>query len=129
MFLFLGNFPLCLIAAREKKEVMVIDPSGNTYYNWLFCITLPVMYNWTLIIARSLYIFVDLSSLPVFKLTDLTVWPRALQDIPLFFITGCKETLCCSQRVFLRSGLDTLLHNILGNPVAGWRDEEDTFKF
>lgn len=79
MFLFLGNFPLCVfLAAREKKEVMVIDPSGNTYYNWLFCITLPVMYNWTLIIARSLYIFVDLSSLPVFRLTDLTVWPRAL---------------------------------------------------
>ncbi|XP_049646115.1 cGMP-gated cation channel alpha-1 [Suncus etruscus] len=38
-----------------KKEVMVIDPSGNTYYNWLFCITLPVMYNWTMIIARSCF--------------------------------------------------------------------------
>ncbi|XP_006894223.1 PREDICTED: cGMP-gated cation channel alpha-1 [Elephantulus edwardii] len=38
-----------------KKEVMVIDPSGNTYYNWLFCITLPVMYNWTMIIARACF--------------------------------------------------------------------------
>uniref|UniRef100_A0A8D1LCF5 Cyclic nucleotide-gated channel alpha-1 n=1 Tax=Sus scrofa TaxID=9823 RepID=A0A8D1LCF5_PIG len=40
---------------REKKEVVVIDPSGNTYYNWLFCITLPVMYNWTMIIARACF--------------------------------------------------------------------------
>ncbi|XP_058526119.1 cGMP-gated cation channel alpha-1 isoform X2 [Ochotona princeps] len=38
-----------------KKEVMIIDPSGNTYYNWLFCITLPVMYNWTMIIARACF--------------------------------------------------------------------------
>ncbi|XP_027401103.1 cGMP-gated cation channel alpha-1 [Bos indicus x Bos taurus] len=40
---------------EEKKEVVVIDPSGNTYYNWLFCITLPVMYNWTMIIARACF--------------------------------------------------------------------------
>ncbi|GAB5570842.1 cGMP-gated cation channel alpha-1 [Prionailurus iriomotensis] len=40
---------------EEKKEVTVIDPSGNIYYNWLFCITLPVMYNWTMIIARACF--------------------------------------------------------------------------
>ncbi|XP_066240748.1 cyclic nucleotide-gated channel alpha-1 [Saccopteryx leptura] len=40
---------------EEKKEVMVIEPSGNTYYNWLFCISLPVMYNWTMIIARACF--------------------------------------------------------------------------
>ncbi|KAM6150185.1 cyclic nucleotide-gated channel alpha-1 isoform 1-T2 [Erethizon dorsatum] len=40
---------------EEKKEVVIIDPSGNTYYNWLFCITLPVMYNWTMIIARACF--------------------------------------------------------------------------
>ncbi|XP_074083566.1 cyclic nucleotide-gated channel alpha-1 [Macrotis lagotis] len=39
----------------KKKEIMVIDPAGNTYYNWLFCITLPVMYNWTMIIARACF--------------------------------------------------------------------------
>ncbi|XP_004645721.1 cGMP-gated cation channel alpha-1 [Octodon degus] len=40
---------------EEKKKVVIIDPSGNTYYNWLFCITLPVMYNWTMIIARACF--------------------------------------------------------------------------
>ncbi|XP_004681539.1 PREDICTED: cGMP-gated cation channel alpha-1 [Condylura cristata] len=40
---------------EEKKEVLIIDPSGNSYYNWLFCITLPVMYNWTMIIARACF--------------------------------------------------------------------------
>nr|XP_034967862.1 cGMP-gated cation channel alpha-1 [Zootoca vivipara] len=40
---------------EEKKEVFVIDPSGNLYYNWLLCITLPVMYNWIMIIARACF--------------------------------------------------------------------------
>ncbi|CAI9563965.1 unnamed protein product, partial [Staurois parvus] len=40
---------------EPKKEIYVIDPSGNAYYNWLFCITMPVMYNWTMIIARACF--------------------------------------------------------------------------
>ncbi|XP_061565820.1 cGMP-gated cation channel alpha-1 [Cololabis saira] len=43
-------------AAEEKaREIRVIDPAGNTYYYWLFIITIPVMYNWTLIIARACF--------------------------------------------------------------------------
>ncbi|NXJ10936.1 CNG3 protein, partial [Odontophorus gujanensis] len=40
---------------EKKKDIFIIDPSGNTYYNWLFCITMPVMYNWTMIIARACF--------------------------------------------------------------------------
>ncbi|KAM4811761.1 cyclic nucleotide-gated channel alpha-1 [Urocitellus parryii] len=40
---------------EEKKEVEIIDPSGNSYYNWLLCISLPVMYNWTMLIARACF--------------------------------------------------------------------------
>ncbi|ELW71623.1 cGMP-gated cation channel alpha-1 [Tupaia chinensis] len=40
---------------EEKKEVAIMDPSGNTYYRWLFCITLPVLYNWTTLIARACF--------------------------------------------------------------------------
>ncbi|RXN08499.1 cyclic nucleotide-gated channel rod photoreceptor subunit alpha-like protein [Labeo rohita] len=39
---------------EEPKEIQVVDPAGNMYYNWLFVITCPVMYNWVLIIARCL---------------------------------------------------------------------------
>ncbi|XP_035515766.1 cyclic nucleotide gated channel subunit alpha 1a [Morone saxatilis] len=41
---------------KEKaKELFVINPAGSLYYNWLFIITLPVMYNWTMIIARACF--------------------------------------------------------------------------
>ncbi|KAM4048840.1 cyclic nucleotide-gated channel alpha-1 [Anomaloglossus baeobatrachus] len=40
---------------EKKKPIFVIDPAGNMYYNWLFCITMPVMYNWTMIIARACF--------------------------------------------------------------------------
>ncbi|KAM8843005.1 cyclic nucleotide gated channel subunit alpha 1a isoform 2-T3 [Synchiropus picturatus] len=41
---------------KEKpKELFVINPAGNLYYNWLFIITMPVMYNWTMIIARACF--------------------------------------------------------------------------
>lgn len=40
---------LCFL---RPKELFVINPAGNLYYNWLFIITVPVMYNWTMIIAR-----------------------------------------------------------------------------
>ncbi|KFU95934.1 Cyclic nucleotide-gated channel rod photoreceptor subunit alpha, partial [Chaetura pelagica] len=40
---------------RKKKDIFTIDPAGNIYYNWLFCITMPVMYNWTMIIARACF--------------------------------------------------------------------------
>uniref|UniRef100_A0A4W3IE97 Cyclic nucleotide gated channel subunit alpha 1a n=1 Tax=Callorhinchus milii TaxID=7868 RepID=A0A4W3IE97_CALMI len=33
----------------------ILDPAGNMYYNWLFVITMPVMYNWTMIIARACF--------------------------------------------------------------------------
>ncbi|KAI5087586.1 cyclic nucleotide gated channel subunit alpha 1a [Silurus meridionalis] len=40
---------------EESKEVFVINPASNLYYQWLLLITLPVMYNWTLIIARACF--------------------------------------------------------------------------
>ncbi|KAI4798065.1 hypothetical protein KUCAC02_023603 [Chaenocephalus aceratus] len=38
---------------KDPKELTVIDPASNLYYHWLGLITIPVMYNWTLIIARA----------------------------------------------------------------------------
>lgn len=41
--------------AAAPKEIQAVDPATNTYYYWLFIITIPVMYNWTLIIARACF--------------------------------------------------------------------------
>ncbi|XP_075891364.1 cyclic nucleotide-gated channel rod photoreceptor subunit alpha [Nelusetta ayraudi] len=41
--------------AAAPKEIQAVDPATNTYYYWLLIITIPVMYNWTLIIARACF--------------------------------------------------------------------------
>uniref|UniRef100_H0W1J8 Cyclic nucleotide-gated channel alpha-1 n=1 Tax=Cavia porcellus TaxID=10141 RepID=H0W1J8_CAVPO len=69
---------------EEKKEVTVIDPSTNTYYNWLFCIAMPVMYNWTMLIARH---FLD-------KELSEIVFRRSVREIMDMFVrlrTGYLE--------------------------------------
>ncbi|KAM3864835.1 cyclic nucleotide gated channel subunit alpha 1a [Diretmus argenteus] len=38
---------------KPKKDLFVLNPAGNLYYNWLAIIAIPVMYNWTMIIARA----------------------------------------------------------------------------
>ncbi|XP_078266715.1 cyclic nucleotide-gated channel rod photoreceptor subunit alpha [Rhinoraja longicauda] len=38
---------------RWTKIIPVVDPAGNVYYCWLMLISMPVMYNWTMIIARA----------------------------------------------------------------------------
>ncbi|TMS01058.1 cGMP-gated cation channel alpha-1 [Larimichthys crocea] len=40
---------------RHPKEISAVDPASNSYYYWLAIITIPVMYNWTLIIARACF--------------------------------------------------------------------------
>ncbi|XP_074764529.1 cyclic nucleotide-gated channel alpha-3 isoform X2 [Athene noctua] len=40
---------------RKKKEIFVIDPSSNIYYNWLTIIAAPVFYNWCMIVCRACF--------------------------------------------------------------------------
>lgn len=40
------------IPPSRPKEPLIIDPGSSRYYYWLFVITIPVMYNWIIIIAR-----------------------------------------------------------------------------
>uniref|UniRef100_A0A8C6T2I5 Cyclic nucleotide gated channel subunit alpha 1a n=1 Tax=Neogobius melanostomus TaxID=47308 RepID=A0A8C6T2I5_9GOBI len=49
------SYSLLPSATSRPKELLVINPAGNLYYNWLFVIALPVMYNWTMIIARACF--------------------------------------------------------------------------
>nr|XP_009942186.1 PREDICTED: cyclic nucleotide-gated cation channel alpha-3 isoform X2 [Opisthocomus hoazin] len=40
---------------RKKKEIFVIDPSSNIYYNWLTIIAAPVFYNWCMLVCRACF--------------------------------------------------------------------------
>ncbi|CAM9231919.1 unnamed protein product, partial [Lampetra fluviatilis] len=40
---------------RRKRELIVVDPAGNIYYNWLTVISIPVMYNWCMLVCRSCF--------------------------------------------------------------------------
>ena len=43
---------LCIF---RKKKVFVVDPASNKYYRWLMVVTVPILYNWCLLICR--YVF------------------------------------------------------------------------
>ncbi|XP_068779607.1 cyclic nucleotide-gated channel alpha-3 isoform X6 [Struthio camelus] len=40
---------------RKKKDIFVIDPSSNMYYNWLTIIAGPVFYNWCMLVCRACF--------------------------------------------------------------------------
>uniref|UniRef100_A0A8C5LSB6 Cyclic nucleotide gated channel subunit alpha 3 n=1 Tax=Leptobrachium leishanense TaxID=445787 RepID=A0A8C5LSB6_9ANUR len=40
---------------EKKKEIFVIDPASNLYYRWLSIISVPVLYNWCLLVCRACF--------------------------------------------------------------------------
>lgn len=42
----------CCVSVSRKKDTAVVDPSSNMYYRWLTLISLPVFYNWCLLVCR-----------------------------------------------------------------------------
>ncbi|XP_034413593.1 cyclic nucleotide-gated channel rod photoreceptor subunit alpha [Cyclopterus lumpus] len=79
--------------AKEEapKEIAVIDPAGNTYYHWLAVITIPVMYNWTLIIARACFEELQTDYLALWFLVDLTCDLMYIADMIFRTRTGYLE--------------------------------------
>ncbi|XP_007957642.1 cyclic nucleotide-gated cation channel alpha-3 [Orycteropus afer afer] len=45
----------CPKQEKRKKEAMMVDPSSNMYYHWLTIITVPVFYNWCLLVCRACF--------------------------------------------------------------------------
>ncbi|XP_078137876.1 cyclic nucleotide-gated channel rod photoreceptor subunit alpha [Centroberyx gerrardi] len=79
--------------AKEEaaKEIRVIDPAGNTYYHWLAIITIPVMYNWTLIIARACFEELQTDYLMYWFVVDLTCDLIYIADMVFRTRTGYLE--------------------------------------
>ncbi|MEQ2188947.1 Cyclic nucleotide-gated olfactory channel, partial [Goodea atripinnis] len=40
---------------RKRWELIVVSPSDDAYYRWLFVIAIAVLYNWFLVVARYFY--------------------------------------------------------------------------
>ncbi|XP_065747119.1 cyclic nucleotide-gated channel alpha-3 [Phocoena phocoena] len=40
---------------EKKKDTTVVDPSNNMYYHWLTIITVPIFYNWCLLVCRACF--------------------------------------------------------------------------
>uniref|UniRef100_A0A3Q3Q6H2 Cyclic nucleotide-binding domain-containing protein n=1 Tax=Monopterus albus TaxID=43700 RepID=A0A3Q3Q6H2_MONAL len=89
--------PQCLLNVNnsnnneEPKELFVINPSGNLYYYWLFIITLPVMYNWTMIIARACFEELQHNYLVYWIILDFTSDLIYLADMLVRTRTGYLE--------------------------------------
>ncbi|XP_070711375.1 cyclic nucleotide-gated channel alpha-1 [Pempheris klunzingeri] len=79
--------------AKEEapKEISVIDPAGNTYYHWLAVITIPVMYNWTLIIARACFEELQSDYLMYWFIVDLIADLTYIADMVFRTRTGYLE--------------------------------------
>ncbi|KAI5125273.1 Cyclic Nucleotide-Gated Cation Channel Alpha-3 [Manis pentadactyla] len=39
----------------SRKDTIVVDPSSNVYYHWLIVISLPIFYNWCLLVGRACF--------------------------------------------------------------------------
>ncbi|XP_019409025.1 PREDICTED: cGMP-gated cation channel alpha-1 [Crocodylus porosus] len=76
---------------EKKKDIFIIDPAGNMYYNWLFCITMPVMYNWTMIIARACFDELQNDNLTMWFLLDYSSDIIYLADMFIRTRTGYLE--------------------------------------
>ncbi|XP_061736670.1 cyclic nucleotide gated channel subunit alpha 1a [Nerophis ophidion] len=76
---------------EKPKEIFVINPAGNLYYNWLFVITLPVMYNWTMIIARACFEELQHNFILYWVLLDYTSDIIYLADMLVKTRTGYLE--------------------------------------
>ena len=78
-----------VVYVDRLRRMLVIDPSSDTYYRWLFVISIAVLYNVLMIIARSVF----------WKLHDgnlLAIW--------LFFDYICDFIYLLDMAVQFRTG-------------------------
>ncbi|XP_030066600.1 cyclic nucleotide-gated channel alpha-2 [Microcaecilia unicolor] len=40
---------------KKKRRLFVVNPAGKWYYRWLLVIAVPVLYNWSLLVARACF--------------------------------------------------------------------------
>uniref|UniRef100_UPI00398F6D63 cyclic nucleotide-gated channel cone photoreceptor subunit alpha n=1 Tax=Pristiophorus japonicus TaxID=55135 RepID=UPI00398F6D63 len=77
--------------SKKKKEVYVIDPAENLYYRWLSIITVPIMYNWCMLVCRACFDELQIKYLTVWLVLDYTSDAIYIMDSIVRFRTGFLE--------------------------------------
>ncbi|KAE8583838.1 hypothetical protein XENTR_v10020704 [Xenopus tropicalis] len=72
-------------------ELFVVDPSGKWYYRWLLVITLPVLYNWFLLVVRACFDDLQTSYVALWFTLDYICDVIYIADIVIRFRTGFLE--------------------------------------
>uniref|UniRef100_A0A671S7Q3 Cyclic nucleotide-gated channel rod photoreceptor subunit alpha-like n=1 Tax=Sinocyclocheilus anshuiensis TaxID=1608454 RepID=A0A671S7Q3_9TELE len=98
----------------SPKEVFVINPAGLLYYQWLLIITIPIMYNWTAIIARACFEELQHDYLLIWFLLDYTSDLLYLADMAFRARTSYLEQglLVKDEKLLLQRYKDSLQFRI-----------------
>ncbi|XP_009881400.1 PREDICTED: cyclic nucleotide-gated cation channel alpha-3 isoform X2 [Charadrius vociferus] len=76
---------------RKKKEIFVIDPSSNLYYNWLTIIAAPVFYNWCMLVCRACFDELQVDHIKLWLFLDYGSDIIYVLDMFVRFRTGFLE--------------------------------------
>ncbi|XP_035413956.1 cyclic nucleotide-gated cation channel alpha-3 isoform X1 [Cygnus atratus] len=76
---------------EKKKEIFVIDPSSNMYYNWLTIIAAPVFYNWCMLVCRACFDELQIDHIKVWLFLDYCSDVIYVFDMFVRFRTGFLE--------------------------------------
>ncbi|NXT28905.1 CNG1 protein, partial [Syrrhaptes paradoxus] len=77
--------------SRKKKEIFVIDPSSNIYYNWLTIIAAPVFYNWCMLVCRACFDELQVDHIKLWLFLDYGSDIIYILDMFVRFRTGFLE--------------------------------------
>ncbi|XP_063315218.1 cyclic nucleotide-gated cation channel alpha-3 [Pelobates fuscus] len=76
---------------EKKKEIFVIDPASNFYYRWLSIISLPVLYNWCLLVCRACFDELQKTNTTLWLVLDYSADLIYVLDTMVRFRTGFLE--------------------------------------
>ncbi|KAM9326543.1 cyclic nucleotide-gated channel alpha-2-like [Gastrophryne carolinensis] len=79
------------VPKRKISDILVVDPSGKWYYRWLLVITLPVLYNWFLLVVRACFNDLQTSYIIVWLTLDYVSDFIYIIDIIIRLRTGFLE--------------------------------------
>ncbi|KAM9594069.1 cyclic nucleotide-gated channel alpha-3 isoform 3-T5 [Morphnus guianensis] len=76
---------------EKKKDIFVIDPSSNIYYNWLTIIAAPVFYNWCMLVCRACFDELQVDHVKLWLFLDYISDVIYVLDMFVRFRTGFLE--------------------------------------